>query len=135
MHKAKRALKNSLFQSFFICLSISAGVIVFLSLIFAIIANLLDDPTENLGLFSLAAMLLSAAVSGIVSTRIKGEGGVGFSSLVALTIVLVMLLINVIICVVKISLGAIMNYICYLGVAAMAAFLGRKKEGKRRHKN
>ncbi len=135
MQKGRRALAGSTPRSFLICLGVSGGVIVLLSVVGALVASGLEDPTGNLGLISLAVMLISAAITGIICTRIKGDGGVGFSALVALAVVLVMLLINVIICAGKVSLGAFMNYICFIGVAVGAAFLGKKRErrGHRKH--
>lgn len=135
MQKGRRALASSTPISFLICLGLSGGVIMLLSVIGALVASGLDDPTGNLGLISLAVMLISAAITGIFCTRIKGDGGVGFSALVALAVVLIMLLINVIICAGKVSLGAFMNYICFIGVAVGSAFLGKKRErrGHRKH--
>lgn len=119
---------------FLICFAISVSLIILLSLISAAIVGSLDDPTESVGIFSLGSMLVSAAISGILSTRIKGEGGLRFATLVALSVVLIMLLINVIISSGRVSGGAFMNYGCYLGVAALSAFLGRKRERHRNHK-
>ena len=111
MLKGKRALQGgNIAGSFLICLALSGAVILGLSLICAFIASRLNDPTGNLGLFSLVAMLLSAVISGVLCARIKGEGGARFSFLVALSVVLIMLLINVIICAGKVSLSAFMNY-------------------------
>ena len=135
MQKIKRAFKNSIWGSFMICALLSGACILLFSLIFALIAGSLDDPTGNLGIFSLCAMLISAAISGFINSRIKGEGGVGFATLVALSIVLIMLLINVIACGGKISLSAFMNYVCYLGVSALASYLGDKRAVKRRHRH
>ncbi len=135
MVKGRRASGVGKPGSFLICLGVSGGTILLLSMVGAAIAAALDDPTGNLGLISLAVMLISAAVSGVFSTRMKGEGGLPFSALVALTVVLIMLLINVIVCAGKVSLGAFMNYLCYLGVAVMAAFLGKKRDKHRRRKH
>ena len=135
MLKSKQPLsKISLARRFIICLGISVGVLLTLSLIGAAIASMLDDPTENLALLSLIIMLISAAISGLVSTRIKGDGGAGFSGLVALSLTLIMLLINVIACAGKISAASFMNYACYVGVASISAYLGRKKNKHIQHR-
>ena len=130
----KRSGGGEVARTFLICFAISVLLILLFSLISAVIVGSLDDPTKSVGLFSLATMLLSAAVSGVVSSRIKGEGGLKFATLVALAVVLIMLLVNVIISNGKVSGGAFMNYGCYLGVAALSAFLGRKRSGHRRNK-
>ena len=135
MFRNKEALNNSPFLRFALCFGLSIGVLLISSVIFAIIANSLDDPTGKLGIFSLLAMLISAAVSGYLCSRIKGEGGVGFAALVALALLLIMLLINVIICSGKISFAAFMNYICYFGVASLSALLGGKGKGHKKHRH
>lgn len=132
MLKGKRT-KGSVYQSFLICLILSAAVMVIMAILCALVAGALDDPTKHLALMSLGVMLMSAAVSGVVSSRMQ-NGSIAFSALVALALVLIMLLIDVIVCKGKVSLGAFMNYGCYMGVATMSAFLGRKKEKHKRHK-
>ncbi len=134
MHKRKGTLTGGVAETFLLCFAISVLLIILLSLASALIVGALDDPTKYLGVFSLGAMLLSAIAGGVCCARIKGEGGVRFAALVALAIVLVMLLINVIISAGKVSGGAFMNYGCYLGTFALSAFIGKKKEGHRKHR-
>ena len=134
MHKNKGRTNKNIYKSFLICFGLSVGIIVAVALLFALLSSILDDPTGNLGLFSLFALLISAAVSGFISSRIKGEGGVRFASLVALATVLIMLLINVITCGGKVNFGAFMNYICYFGVASLTALLGKKRSNHRKHR-
>lgn len=135
MIKGKRLFKEgNTAISFLICFAFSALVIILLSLIFALVANMSEDPTGRLGIFSLAAMIISAAAGGVFSARFCKESQLGFATLVALAIVLVMLLFCVILNAGKISGAAFMNYACYIGVAALSAFFGRRKEGHRRHR-
>lgn len=117
---------------FLICFIISALLIFFFSFISALILNKIDDPTKNIGLFSLVAMLFSAAASGIVCSRLYGEKGMRFASLVALAVVLIMLLINVIVNAGKVCGGAFMNYGCYLGIYALCGYLCRKNGRRKR---
>ncbi len=135
MHKAKGKLTDGVAKSFILCFSISVLLIILFSLISALIVGTLDDPTKNIGLFSLVAMILSAMVSGVICARIKDDSSLRFAALVGLAVVLIMLLINVIICSGRVSLGSFMNYGCYLGTYALSAFLGRKRNGHRRHKH
>ena len=135
MHKGKRMPSGGVAQSFIICFLISALLIILLSLISAVILGALEDPTGNVGLFSLGAMLLSAIASGVCCVQIKGEDGVRFSALVALAVVLVMLLINVILSQGRVSVGAFMNYGCYLGCFILAAYLGKRKDRHRKHRH
>ena len=121
-------------KSFLICVGICVGIALLLSVIGALIAIGLEDPTENLSLISLAVIILSAIAGGVCCSRIKGDGGVGFASLVALSIVLIALIINVILCEGRVSLQSLMNYLCYFGVASLSAYIGRKKRGRQRHR-
>lgn len=134
MHKGKRlSLKGNIAMTFLICLAMSALVIILLSLIFALIANMSKDPTGNLGIFSLVSLLLGATISGFASAKIKKESAVGFSALVALALTLVMLLICVIANSGKIPVSAFMNYACYNGVATLSAFIGSRERRHKRH--
>ena len=134
MLNGKRTGGGGIMKTFLLCFAISVLLILLLTLISALIAGGLEDPGKAIGLFSLGSMLISAAASGVFSSRIKGEGGLKFATLVALAVVLTMLLINVIICGGKVSGGSFMNYGCYMGVASLSAFLGRKRVGHSRHR-
>ena len=134
MHKRKRVNSGGVAESFAICLGISTLLIILFSVISAVIAYMLDDPTRLLGLFSLASMLLAGIIGGICCARIKGDGGVRFAALVALAIVLLMLLINVILSEGRVSGAAFMNYGCYMGIYSLSAFLGKKTDKHRKHK-
>lgn len=120
--------------SFLICLGFSAAALCLASLIGAFIAINNDDPTGVLGIASLASMIFAAIVSGVFAARFKAGAGLGYYALSALTVVLIMLLINVIMSAGRVSGGAFMNYGCYMGSYLLASYLGRKKEGPRRHK-
>jgi lysylphosphatidylglycerol synthetase-like protein (DUF2156 family) len=134
MFKGKRfSIKGNWVIEFLICLGISSLAIIGLSFAFALVANGLEDSTGNLGIFSLVSLLLGAAAGGFVSAKIKKEGALVFSALVAVAVVIIMLLICVISCG-KISGGAFMNYGCYMGVAVFSAFLGSRERKHRHHK-
>ena len=135
MHKAKGSFFDGIAGKFILCFAISILLIVLFSLFSALILDGLKDPTKNIGVFSLSAMVLSAILSGVLCSRIKGESGLRFASLVGLAVVLLMLLINVIISSGKVSLSAFMNYGCYLGAYILSAYLGRKRDGRHRHKH
>ena len=75
MFKGKRfSLKGNIGLTFLSCLAVSALIIIFLSLIFAIVANKLEDPTGNLGIFSFAVLIRGAAAGGFISAKMKKEG-------------------------------------------------------------
>ena len=125
--------RRNIWVTFLICLGISAAAIVLLSLLFAMIAFMLKDPTVNLGFFSLAALLLGGATGGFTSAKIKKEGTLMFSALVALTTTLIMLIICVIMTG-KASGGALMNYTCYIGVATLFSLLGAREKKRKHHR-
>ena len=133
MLKGKRlSLKDNTALTFLACLGFSLLALVLFSVVFAIIANLSNDPTSMLGLFSLGALILGGAVGGFFSARMKKEGTLLFSLLVALAIVMLMLIICVVICG-KISGSAFMNYGCYIGISALTSLLG-SRERKHKHR-
>ncbi len=121
-------------ESFIICLALSCLIIIVLSLISAAVLSRMGNPTKYIGIFSLISMLISAMIGGICSSRLRGEGEVRFASLVALAVVLIMLLINVIATAGRVSVGAFMNYGCYLGVYILAATVGKRRGHRIHHK-
>lgn len=134
MLKTKRGKDGGIFRDFIFCFGFSALTIVVLPLVSAVIANALDDPTAFLGIFSLVTMILAAIASGIFSVKFRRESTVGYSALVALSVVLIMLLLNVILSGGKISPAAFMNYSCYIGANALGAMITKHAGGRRRHR-
>jgi len=133
--KNRRTRKEGgLLHGFLPCLGLSALLIPVSALVATAFASASDDPTGKAGLYSLLALLLSAAVSGFTVSRLSGEGGVKLAALCALAIVLIMLLISIIATGKIPSVGALMNYGCYLGVAALSALVGRKREKRHRRR-
>ena len=132
MNKGKRiSLKGNFAAIFAICLAISTSAVILLSMTFALVAIMSKDPTGNLGIFSLSALLLGGAIGGFASAKIRKEGAVVFSALVALAVVMIMLIVCIIING-KIGGGAFMNYACYVGVSAFSGFLGAREKKYRR---
>jgi putative membrane protein (TIGR04086 family) len=131
--KIKRA-ENNILVSFALSIGICFGSAVIVAFILALIANSSANSTENIPLFALITLVISAAVSGVVISRIKGLGGVKFSALSALAFVLILLLASVIANNGAVPPSAFMNYGCFIGMTAVSAYLGRKKDTKRRRK-
>ena len=124
--------ENNILRSFALALCICIASALGVSFILALVANSSKNSTENIPLFALISLVVSAMISGVSISRLKGAGGVKFAALVALTFVLLLLLITVIANKGSVPASAFMNYASYLGVTAVSAYLGRKKEGKRR---
>ena len=115
---------------------LSLGISVFSLLVCAFVASIViysgKDPTQGVGVASLITLILSAALSGIIISRISCEGGVKIAGLSALATVFIMLIIGVILNSGKASPGAFINYGCYVGISLLSAYLGRKRGRKRR---
>ena len=132
MYKGKRfSFKGNSAIAFLICLGVSLAAVILLSAIFAFVANISRDPTGNLGIYSLAALLLGGAVGGFASAKINKERALLSSALVALAVTAIMLIVCVIIGG-KVGGGAFMNYACYVGVSAFSGFLGTREKKHRR---
>jgi hypothetical protein len=101
------------------------------SLIAAAIALGADDPMGMIGICSFCALLCSGAICGVILTRLSGAGtkNAVLSSLVA---VAVMAVCSLIITHRAPSPSALMNYVSFVGSAAIFSFLGRKRA--KRHK-
>ncbi len=133
MVKIKKRKRETGGLGFFLLGILCSGILIVVSsFIMAVIASGSGDPTSKIGAYSLIALLLSAAISGICISRIKGDGGFGVSALTALAVALIMTLIGIISSGGRLTLACFMNYGCYLGVSVIFAYLGRKKE--KRHK-
>jgi len=134
MLKGKKYIKSDGAIKFLICFGFSAAMIILCSFIMALIASASGDPTRMVGIYSLVAMIVSAALGGIFSGRMRGDGGTVYALLVALAVVIIMLLIALIVRGGKVGGSAFMNYGCYLGVSTLAAILGKKRKIHRAHR-
>lgn len=105
------------------------GLFFGISFIVSLIAYNTDNPTSNVKLLSLVSFLLSAAVSGFVNMKIMGGNEFKnplFSSLIFLS---AFFIASTIICG-KITLGCIMNILCFLLVSVLFTFLGKRRGRK-----
>ena len=112
----------------------SALVLLIISLVTAIISNATEDSTGKLVTASLIALLSSAAISGFLISKLPGNGNLGGAVLSVLMFVLIMMVIGVAVNAGKLSMSAVMNYICYFGVGSAGAFLGKKRTSHKRRK-
>ena len=131
----KKFQRGGIAASFIICFGFSAFAILAFSLIMTAVAMSTEDPASKIGIFALISMLTAAFVSGIFTSKFKGDGGLGFTALLSLMVVLIMLLINVIISGGRVSGSAFMNYGCYLGVFILSSLLGKSIGNRKRHKH
>ena len=112
--------------------SLSAVLLVLLSFIVAIIAASVKNPTSMIGILALFALTVSGAISGFVTSKIKGEGGFGIAALAALTVTMLIMLLGIILCGGKLSGGTLMNCACYMGISSFSGFIAKNRPKKRR---
>ena len=134
MHKIKKYLHgDGGAMKFFICLGVAIFSLLVVSLIMASVATFTDNPGGIIGILSLAAMLVSAVISGVAATKIKPNSSLLYAFAVAGSVIVLMLLCSVVMSG-KISSAALMNYACYLGVFVLGSVLGKKKVARRSHR-
>ncbi len=125
-----KKISRSSYTDFMKCVIICALALPVLSFIGAAIANALNDPTAAVGTVSLIALILCALVCGAVCTRVVG-GELKIPLLSALFVTLIMMIIGLISNRGALPSSAVMNYICYFGVFALASLLLRKRKSGR----
>lgn len=124
---------EKMWKSFALCIAISAGILMLLSIAGAAVLSCTDDPTAYVGISALAVTILSAAVSGAICRRIRRDEGMRLAVLSGLTVTLLMLLTGLTISG-GVSPASLMNYLCYIGIFAIAAYLSGKGRRRRRRK-
>ena len=111
-----------------------AAILCFLavSFIFALISSFTENPTSLTGIFSLLSLLTSGAIFGLTASRIIGNGAQRLISISLGISVAVMLLVGVILKGGAIAPSALLNYLAYLGVGVIFAFLGKRRNKKKK---
>lgn len=133
MRKRKNSrLRKTMGGTLLLGVIFSFAALTVISLVCSAILMTSNNPTGNLKIASLASLLICGAVSGFFTSKYKGEGGVITSIITSVAFIALMLIISMIAS--KGDVGGItfMNYLCYLMIAVFAAFLGRKRERKRK---
>ena len=130
-HKKRREAPGSITVMLLGVLA-SAILTALLSFIFSFIALSMANPDGAVGIFSIAALIITAAITGFTLSRVKGEGGVLLSTLSALLFTLILLLIGLIASGGALPLGCIINYVCFIAVSAISSLLGRRRGRTRR---
>jgi putative membrane protein (TIGR04086 family) len=112
----------------------SLGLILAVSLILAAVSLLTDDPTSMTGALSLVALLAAGAISGFVTSRVNGGGGVLVGVLSTVITAAVMLIISLVADGGRVNLGVLVNVGAYVAISVIAAVLGKKRVGKRKRR-
>lgn len=130
--KKKFILKDNFLISFFILIFTSFAIITAMSLLFAVIATFMRDPTGSIQLLSLISLVISALINGFLVAKIKPKASIGLYIGFSLVCILIMLTICLISCGGKVPASAFMNYCCYLGISTFTSLITAKKGGKRK---
>lgn len=112
----------------------SLGLILAVSLILAAVSLLTDDPTSMTGALSLVSLLAAGAISGFVTSRVNGGGGVLVGVLSTVITAAVMLIISLVADGGRVNLGVLVNVGAYVAISVIAAVLGKKRVGKRKRR-
>ncbi|MBQ8690019.1 MAG: hypothetical protein IJ515_06630 [Clostridia bacterium] len=110
----------------------TTAVFLLTALIGAAIAGGLKNPTGSIGTISLIVLMTTAAISGIAISKYKGEGGVFPSVLSSLFFTLVLLIIGLVLTKGHLPLIAVINLALFILVNTIFAYLGKKREPRRR---
>ena len=108
------------------------GSVAICALIFAIIASLTSDPGSLTGVFSLLALLIAGAAAAFALSRLIPKDGVAVAIISAAISVALMSIAGLIIGGGSVSFGVFLNYLAFICVSALFAFLATKTGGKRR---
>ena len=114
--------------------AVELGAILLVTFILAFVSSMTKDPTSLTGGLSLAALLVSGAVSGFGISKANGEGGALVGILSSVITVGIMLVIGLIASKGQMNLGAFLNLIAYMMTATLASILGKKKLKRRKRK-
>ncbi len=130
MAKKNKLLKN-INPPIFICVGVLFSYIVLtvISLLGAFVCNSTEDPARLVGIVAFITLLLTAAVSSFILSRLRGEGGSLLAILTAAGFVIVRIVISLFLS--GTDLSDLLDCVCYLGTGAIFALLGQKKLGRR----
>lgn len=104
---------------------------VLLSLVFSVFIYSSANPTKNLEFISLIILLLSGAVSSLVITRFKAENGSLNAILSCLLFSVFDIFLSLILSGGKVRAVCLLNLICYMSIATLFAFIGKKRNKRK----
>lgn len=115
----------------YICISglFSYLLLTVFALIASVICNMTENPSALTGMLAFVTLLVTAAVSSFVITRVRGSGGIICGVLAAALFVVIRIVISLFM--MGTDLSDLLDCICYLGTAAVFSFISQKTQ---RHK-
>ena len=106
-------------------------VLTLLALLSAVICNGMENPAKYVGTAAFVVLIITAALSCYLISRLRGEGGGPLAILSAAGFVILRIVISLFLS--GTDLSDLLDCLCYLGTGAIFALLGQKRP-KRRHR-
>lgn len=110
---------------------LQAVLLVILCAVGALIAIGGGDPVPKAGAYSLAAFLITGALSALIISATRREGGFISAFLSSLAFVIILFTVGIISGGGKLAGAVFVNYLCYLPLSALFAYLGGLRRGRR----
>ena len=131
----KRNKNTSISQPVALAVSVlfSYAVLMLLSFVTSIAISKLQNPSGSIWIGSLISFVLSGFISGIITSRRKGDGGTLFTLISGVLFISILIILSLILNKGHIPSIIFLNLLCYISVLLLGAFLGRKREHKRKH--
>jgi hypothetical protein len=107
---------------------ISIGAVLVFSALFGAVAMMFRDVTGKIPLFAMMTVIFSGAVAGAVVSRFITDGKLGISLLIALLSSLILMLIGIIAGGGTVSASVFLNFLIFIGIFGISAYLFRKRE-------
>ena len=109
-------------------------VMLAVSFILSVISSMTKDPTSFIGAFSLLALILSGVISGFVTSKVNGDGGVLIAILSSVISAFTILAIGLIWKGGAIKLSVPLNLLVFIAVSLIASLLGKKQPKRKKHR-
>ena len=128
-HKKELSLPLLLLINTGVCVA----AVILSSLVFTFIASLTKDPGALVGIFALTSLLFAGAVSGFSICKALGNGGALIAYLSVIITALFMSAVGLIVKGGSINVSVFLNYLAYIGIGALFAFIATRKRTKKKH--
>lgn len=100
--------------------------------IFAVISSLTADPGALTGILSLTSLLAAGAITSFILSKTIRGGGQLIAIISSAIAGLLMMVTGLIIKGGAVSLGVFVNYLAFIGISALFAFIAGKTGGRRK---
>ena len=110
------------------------AVLMIVSFVLSLISSMTKDPISLIGALSLVALILSGAISGFVTSKVNGDGGVLVAILSSIISAFTILAIGLIWKGGAIKLSVPLNLTVFIAVSVIASLLGKKQPKKSKHR-